>query len=274
MCELFALSAQTPAEVTFSLGVLARRGGLTGPHKDGWGAAYYEGRDIRLIKEAHSAADSDWVRFIENHPLRSTIVLSHIRQASVGRRILSNTHPFARELGARMHVLAHNGTLRDIETAAPFAGRRYRPVGDTDSETAFCALMERMVPVWGDGTAMPPVNRRLEIFAAFAADARRLGSANFIYADGDALFIHAHRRIPAGGGPARPPGLHILSRACALSGPTVEGAAISAGKPGQKVTLVASVPLTDEPWEALAEGTCLALKNGRLVARAASGEGL
>ncbi len=40
MCELFALSSDKPANVTFSLGVFGERGGRLGPHRDGWGITW------------------------------------------------------------------------------------------------------------------------------------------------------------------------------------------------------------------------------------------
>jgi glutamine amidotransferase len=39
MCELSAMSALQPAEVSFSLEEFSQHGGLSGPHKDGWGIA-------------------------------------------------------------------------------------------------------------------------------------------------------------------------------------------------------------------------------------------
>ena len=50
MCELFALSSNQPTNVTFSLSEFAKHGGLTGPHKDGWGIAFYANRDAQIIK--------------------------------------------------------------------------------------------------------------------------------------------------------------------------------------------------------------------------------
>ena len=81
MCELFAKSSRQPANVNLSLDTFADHGGRTGPHRDGWGIAYYEEGDIRLIKDTHQASSSVWVRFVEEqgtgqrhgdqpHPLR------------------------------------------------------------------------------------------------------------------------------------------------------------------------------------------------------------
>ena len=50
MCELFALSSRIPTTVGFTLERLARRGGIEGPHRDGWGVAFYEGADVFLLR--------------------------------------------------------------------------------------------------------------------------------------------------------------------------------------------------------------------------------
>ena len=65
---------------------LAEHGGPPTSIRDGWGVAYYEGADVRLIKDAESANDSDWVRFIRDHDLRSHIVVAHVRRATMGER--------------------------------------------------------------------------------------------------------------------------------------------------------------------------------------------
>lgn len=49
MCELFAMSASVPVDVTLSLSALALRGGATGRHADGWGVAFLEGNDCMLF---------------------------------------------------------------------------------------------------------------------------------------------------------------------------------------------------------------------------------
>jgi glutamine amidotransferase len=85
MCELFAMSALQPAEVSFSLEEFSQHGGLSGPHKDGWGIAFYQNRDALIIREPLPAASSAYVRFIESTPIRSRLVLSHIRRATQGR---------------------------------------------------------------------------------------------------------------------------------------------------------------------------------------------
>ena len=269
MCELFGLSSNKPVALTISLDVLARHGGLEGPHRDGWGVAYYKDSDVRLIKEARAASESEWIRFIGSHPLRSTLIVSHIRKATQGPRIFSNTQPFVRELGGRMHVFAHNGDLKGIRQAPGLGLGHYRPVGDTDSEWAFCALLGRLTDLWLGAPEAPDLNRRLERVVDFARDLRSLGPANFLYGDGAVLFAHGHKRKRPDSGELAPPGLCVLCRRCApeRGEETLDGVNLQSGE--QEVALVASVPLTEEPWRPLDEGQIVALGDGRIVATAA-----
>lgn len=247
------MSSRVPEDVRISLAAFARHGGLEGPHKDGWGIAYYADEDVQLVREPQPASDSACVRFIQDHPFASTIVLGHIRRATRGRLTMKNCQPFARELGGRMHVFAHNGDLDigALRAKLPLGG--FRPVGDTDSEYAFCALLEQLRAHWLRG-GVPALGQRRDLVAGFAAAIRPLGPANFMYADGDAIFIHGHKRFHGDGAGPRPPGLHVLCRRCALRDAQ------------QDVTLTASVPLTAEAgWRALAEGELVVARHGRLM---------
>lgn len=258
MCELFALSSRLPATVDMSLEAFSQRGGHTGPHKDGWGIACYEGLDVRLIRDTTTAADSDWVRFLEHHPLRGTVVISHVRRITLGDRVLSNTQPFARELGGRMHVFAHNGHLADIWQRAALRPAFHRPIGDTDSEHAFCALLARLEPLWLQ-EGPPTVEDRMRVVTEFAAELRPMGPANFLYSDGDLLFAHGHRRTQQDGS-ITPPGLWMLVRSCPAGGDDLDTAGLTVSHEGQRVTLLASVPLTDEAWRPLGEGEVVCLR--------------
>ena len=270
MCELFAKSSREPATVNLSLDEFAAHGGRTAPNKDGWGIAYYEEGDIRLIKDTNQASTSAWVRFVEDQGLTSATVISHIRYATTGNVALYNTHPFSRELGGRMHVFAHNGVVNDVMNDSRFPLGPYRPVGDTDSEYAFCALLTRLRDLWHGTDGLPALDDRLSIVAGFAAELRTIGRANFLYADGDVLFAHSHIRHRDDGSSG--PGLHMLTRTCASEGIDVAGGgvSVSSGYNGQSVTLLASVPLTDENWSPVDEGTVLVLSSGAVVAHAAA----
>ena len=261
MCELFSLSSHLPTRAILSLNTFAQRGGLNGNTIDGWGLAYYDGSDVRLYKEPEPARRSALLKFIETRRLPSRQILGHIRHATQGAVSLANTQPFVRELGGTTHVFAHNGQLdRIVECAG--AAWRFQPVGETDSEIAFCFLLEQLAPLWKDG-AIPSLGARLAIVKEFASKMRALGPANFLYADGDALFAHGHRRCQADGA-IRPPGLWRLRRCCTLDADGVIDPARPAGAEGQELLLIASVPLTNENWTPFAEGEVIVVREGAL----------
>jgi predicted glutamine amidotransferase len=266
VCELFCLSSRFPTRTTFSLQIFASHGAAGGLAVDGWGIALYDGADVRLYKEPEPAGDSAWLKFVEGRGVGSRLLLSHIRHATKGGISLANTQPFVRELGGRKHVFAHNGQLDGIAKRYDAAPLRFHPVGATDSEMAFCLLLERLAPLWHPATP-PPLADRLDIFARFAAEMRELGPANFLYADSDALFAHGNRRLQ----PDRtitPPGLWLLHRECASDADALprSGVTVETGVEGQAIVLLASVPLSQQGWRPLAEGEVIVVKDGQVAA--------
>jgi len=263
------MSSRHPATLSLSLEKFARHGGLSAPNSDGWGIAYYASRDVRLLREPEPAASSAFVRFIEHQAVRSRIAISHIRHATTGSVCLENTQPFRRELGGRMHVFAHNGAFPEIFDHDGFRASRYHPVGNTDSESAFCCLMTRLADIWDDACTEPSLAKRIQVVSGFASDLRALGAANFLYSDGEVLFAHAHKRRIPGSERYAPPGLHLLSRACNIepSAFGVEGLHLESHDLNQEVVLLASVPLSEEPWEPLSEGELVVLSAGSVIER-------
>jgi predicted glutamine amidotransferase len=262
MCELFGFSSHLPTVVTFSLGRFAERGGLGGKTLDGWGLAFYEGYDLRIYREPEPARDSAWLAFIQSQRISGSLMMSHIRHATRGGVSLANTQPYVREICGRMHCFAHNGKLECIEDLSTFAGGSYMPVGETDSEVAACALFARMADLW-HADATPAPKERLAVVQRFASELRGLGPANFLYSDGELLFGHGHRRTQRDGIVA-PPGLWILHRQCADDADALSASGVHIGTVAgkQEVTLLASVPLTDESWRALEEGEVVMIRNG------------
>ena len=267
MCELLALSSRLPASVKLSLSTFAQHRGAD----DGWGVAFYDSGDVRLYKEPELAAESEWLAFIQQRCLSASLFISHIRHATRGIRSLANTQPFSRELGGRVHIFAHNGRFDSIERDYIGSWNRYRPIGETDSEIAFCILLERLAPLWQSGS-IPSLDRRLAVFTQFAADMRAIGPANILYSDGDALLVHGHRRIQVDGRIA-PPGLWRLSRQCENyrdSAKRHQETSSTVDRRKQEVMLFASIPLSDEHWVPMAEGEVLAIRHGRLLDPAGS----
>lgn len=209
MCELFALSSRSPAAITYSLVEFSRNGSKLRDNRDGWGIAFACDREAFLVKEPQPANDSAWVKFIAGQPIKTTTAIAHVRHATQGHNTMENTHPFRRTLGRRVHLFAHNGTLPGIEQMVDEASLRYRPVGETDSELAFCTLLSRLEHHYAINET-PSLETRFDVFAAMCEEMTILGPSNFLYYDGEVLFAHAHKRIYeeegelAGPGAARP----------------------------------------------------------------------
>lgn len=271
MCELFAMSSQAPAALSYSLNEFAKHGGLTHKNKSGWGIAYYEDREAFMVKEALPASDSPLAHFIASQNRKSNCVIAHVRLATVGTPTLKNTHPFRRELGGRVHIFAHNGTLKGIHEDYANEELRYNCIGDTDSELGFCVLLERMRPLWANSDDIPPSHEaRLEAFALFAGEMRERGSANFLYSDGDILFVHAHRRIyeeNGGFSDPRAPGLSIRNCTHCQQEPEYSCDGLNLNFENKTTTLLASVPLDKQGWEPLPEGVAIAIRDGIEIGR-------
>jgi glutamine amidotransferase len=259
------MSSSTPAEVSFSLDEFSKHGGLTDKHKDGWGIAYYNDNDARIIKEACSASESTYLKFIKTLKIQSKIIISHIRLATQGEVSVRNTQPFSRELGGKRHVFVHNGNFVGLDKQLATIPKRFKSIGNTDSELSFCYLMEKMAIIW-DTESTPNLANRLQVFTAFCNEMRRYGIANFIYSDSDYTFIHSHKRLVKADMKTTSAGLHILHRNCPTqtSSSNINGLQIKTDKP-QHVIIVASVPLSNENWEALQEGEIKVLQNGMIV---------
>lgn len=264
MCELLGMSSLGATQLALSFQTLAAHSGGASTTRDGWGVAFYQGNDVALYREPVAASDSALVQFLRSQGPDTSLALSHIRHATRGARSLANTQPFVRELGGRTHVFAHNGDLPGVEGSVNLALDHYRPVGTTDSEHAFCALLERLHGLWHAAVTPPPLALRWSVISQFAADLRRLGPANFLYSDGEVLFAHGHRRIQADGRIVAP-GLWLWSCHCADPDEPVHAGGLTVAPGFQEMVLLASVPLTEEPWRPLAEGELVAVSAGRLI---------
>jgi predicted glutamine amidotransferase len=259
MCELFGISSRNPTTVRFSLSEFARRGGDTGPHIDGWGIAFFSDGDAAVIREPEPSAHSALLQFIHDQHVPSALVLSHIRKATQGEVSLRNTQPFMRELGGRPHAFAHNGDLGDLRQRVELGQSHFRTIGNTDSEHAFCYLLAQLQSLWLAGKA-PSLEERLRVFTRFSLRMSAFGAANFLYSDGDYLFVHAHHRRQDNGDLC-PPGLYLLQRRChehdLLNGVNIES--------DEQMALLASRPLSEENWQPLPSHSVLVIQHGHVI---------
>jgi glutamine amidotransferase len=254
MCELLGMSANVPTDIRFSFTGLMQRGGRTGPHRDGWGIAFYEGRRCRAFHDTNPSANSEIARLVRDYPIRSRITLSHIRRATHGRVCLANTHPFLREMWGREWAFVHHGRLSGIKRK-PLS--RWRPLGTTDSEHAFCWMLEGLAArLAGPSVGIGVLGGVIEVLAREVA---RLGPFNFLLSDSRVLYCYTTT------------GLCALTRRAPFSTARLIDAEMTVDfaketTPHDVVTLVATRPLTrDETWTPLPRGRLIAFRDGRRV---------
>jgi len=252
MCELLGMSANVPTDICFSFTGLMQRGGETGPHRDGWGISFYEGKGMQTFHDPAPSCQSEIARLIRSHPIKSKTVISHIRQANVGNICLENTHPFSRELWGYHWTFAHNGQLDQALFSLPLT--HYHPVGSTDSEYAFCWLL---------GQVREQFPRRPDDFSEVAAviqqcadQLRALGVFNMLLSESRYLFAYCTtklswitRRAPFG--EARLTDAELTVDFCEET------------TSNDIVTVIATEPLTNnEQWERLQAGDMITFKDG------------
>ena len=254
MCELLGMSANVPTDICFSFTGLMQRGGNTGPHRDGWGIAFYEGRGCRTFHDPHPSAGSEIARLVQNYPIKSELVISHIRRANRGRVCLENTHPFSRELWGRPWVFAHNGQLRGVKRLAL---RFYQPVGSTDSEHAFCWLLDRL------RARFPQPPRRPETLwhhlHAWSQELSPRGVLNYLLSDARHLYAHCGTQLA------------WLTRRAPFGEARLMDAELVVDfqretTPEDVVSVVATQPLTvNEAWQRLEPGALAVFRAGEPV---------
>ena len=255
MCELLGMSANVPTDICFSFTGLIQRGGRTGPHKGGWGIAFYEGKGLRTFKDPKPSSQSRIAKLVQEYPIKSCAVISHIRQANRGGVALENTHPFTREQWGRYWTFAHNGQLSDYQHLST---GRHNPVGDTDSELAFCWILEELEKKYP--TQPQDMTDMFRYVASLCDQLRALGVFNMLLTDGEYLMTyctnHLHwltRRAPFG--PAR------------LIDEEVEIDFQKETTPNDIVTVIATQPLTNnEQWQKMQPGEFNLFHLGELIA--------
>lgn len=237
MCELFGYSSSTARLLARPLGWFQARGGEAADNRDGWGIAWRSAERMRVHKEPVAAAGSEAYGRLAAW-LESDLVIGHVRKANPPTaHVSANTHPFQRDCCGRTWVFAHNGVVPGA--SAPLhgsgAGICAQPLGDTDSEHAFCHVLERIAAAF----RAPHAEGKRAWLGTLAGTAEMLaagGRFNFLMSDGVHLIAFGHDR------------LHSLDAA---------GAA-----------LVATEPLTANPeWQPFAAGELRVYRAGRRVAR-------
>ena len=237
------MNCNVPTDIVFSFTGFALRGGRTDTHHDGWGIAFFEGAGVRTFVDHQAAVASPIAELIKNYPIKSKNVIAHIRKATQGVVALENCHPFVRELWGRYWVCAHNGDLKDFH---PDINGAFRPVGTTDSERAFCYMLQELRRRFGDQA--PEAGALQDAIRELAAAIATHGTFNLMLSDGSALYVHCSTH------------LHYIVRQYpfALAHLSDEDVSVDFSQvttPNDRVAVIVTQPLTaNEQWTPFAAG--------------------
>jgi predicted glutamine amidotransferase len=254
MCQLLGMNCNVPTDICFSFEGFHVRGGLTDHHRDGWGIAFFEGRGCRVFLDSKATIESPVADLVRKYPIHSKNVIAHIRKATQGLIALENCHPFQRELWGRYWIFAHNGNLEDFH---PDTLEFFQPTGQTDSERAFCLLLERLWREFPEGyPGGEEIHRFLE---GVAAEIAAHGDFNFLLSNGEFLFAYCStnlhylvRKAPFGDA-------HLIDQDITVDFSQLAGL-------NDKVAVIASFPLTDnEVWTPLSHGQLLMFREGEPI---------
>jgi predicted glutamine amidotransferase len=209
---------------------------------------------LRHFVDHQPACSSPVAELISRYPIKSRNVISHIRKATQGRVALENCHPFVRELWGRYWVFAHNGDLKDF---APRLHGSFRPVGTTDSERAFCWIMQEMAK---SHAGVPSVKELSITLRELAAQIASTAPSTFLLSNGQALWAHASTN------------LYYVERKHPFAHATLSDEDVSVNfaehtRSTDKVAVVVTAPLTtNESWTAFAPGELKVFEDGALAA--------
>ncbi|HEY6462602.1 MAG TPA: class II glutamine amidotransferase [Polyangiaceae bacterium] len=251
MCRLLGIASSEPTDFRIVLREAPRSlAALSKEHRDGWGLAVYDEAHGWRLEKGVACAGED-ARF---HELavgrRGEVLVSHVRQKTVGETSLVNTHPFA----SGRWVFAHNGTVKDVAwlQAQTSAARAAEVCGQTDSERLFAWLLTCLDAAGVTASrASPETDRALGAAVRTARARPDFGAFNFVLSDG--VTIYAHRFGRTMHLLERGPHDAVRSRRTSLDGTVLE----TPWSQRRTAIIVGSEKMTDEPWQPIEEGMLL-----------------
>lgn len=251
MCQLLGMNCNVPTDICFSFEGFSKRGGQTDDHRDGWGIAFFEGKGCRLFIDAKPSIVSPIAEVVRCYPIHSTHVIAHIRKATQGEVVLENCHPFRRELWGRYWVFAHNGDLPGFN---PSQKSFYQAVGNTDSEKAFCLILETFRKNFPTGK--PSLSKLYNCLQVITETISQIGVFNYLLSDGEHFFTYCSTKLSYIVRQAPFAAAHLIDQDI-----TVDFQQLT--RPSDRVAVIATTPLTDnELWTPILPGELLVFQDG------------
>lgn len=186
MCELFGYTSKNPTRMD---AYLVRFFEHSVDHPDGWGLAEFGNGEVRVTRQTICANASHVIPVILDEK-RSSYVIAHIRQATIGRVAPENCHPFSgQDASGRTWHLAHNGTLNNGKLVEKFKNVQS---GTTDSERVLLYLLElNNAEIKARNRPLDSAERSMCV-ETLCKNLAMQNSLNLIIFDGEQMYIHGN----------------------------------------------------------------------------------
>eukprot|EP00934_Nitzschia_sp_Nitz4_P008261 Nitzschia sp. Nitz4//scaffold67_size101165//69817//70896//NITZ4_004535-RA/size101165-processed-gene-0.117-mRNA-1//-1//CDS//3329556492//8251//frame0 len=279
MCQLLGMNCAAPTDFVFSMRGFCQRGGATDIHSHGFGLSIYEGTGVRSFHDTLPACQSPIAKLIQQLPIRTYNMMAHIRYATTGCVSLQNVHPFTRELWGIQWTFAHNGQVPKFDHSTkiedqPFLGKttvddlHCNPVGDTDSEAVFCAILNALKAEFNDLPTLPVLHEFLsKLCCEIVCGEEETTIFNFLLGCGQyTMFAYSWPGCRPGSKTWN--GLHYIVReppfqSAHLIDEDYDVNFAEVTTPEDRVAVITTKPLTDEPgWQEFKRGQLLMFDKG------------
>ncbi len=251
MCELLGMSANVPTDICFSFSGFLHRGGGTGPHRDGWGIAFYEAGGYRDFRDPHPSVDSPIARLICDYPIKSHVVISTSARPMSGKCGWPTPIPLPGKCGGAMVLCSQwSAQPRMVESASVVLSAG----GDYRQRTCLLLVDGRTA----SGLSRPPDDPEAlwQYLHRLCEHLRTYGVFNLLLADGEHLYTYCSTKLA-----------HITRRApfgrASLSDAELAVNFAEHTTPDDVVSVIATEPLTDnENWVRMMPGELLVWRDG------------
>jgi predicted glutamine amidotransferase len=292
------MNCATPTDFNFSFQGFCKRGGETDVHADGWGLVFYQAQGIHQFHDVEAASTSPLANYFGQQSIQTNNMMGHIRYATQGQVNLANQHPFSREMWGIRWCFCHNGEVpifctpaddedTDDDTDDNIRDKKrprlpqltslcsnhpheyYHPVGTTDSEATFCAILNALRCKFTKLPSLPVLHQALQELCTEIAMHDPEGTIlNFL------LTCGPHTQWVYSWPGSRPGskvwnGLHYIVRGCPFSkvqlcdmDHNVDFSTLTSED--DCVSVIATKPLTDdEEWTEIQRGQLLVFDQGK-----------
>ncbi len=230
MCELFGFSAKNDFLANDMLKTFYKR---SSEHPHGWGLSYLSDGDMTIEKESLQASKSNYLKELLSVPIASTVLMAHIRYATIGNVDRKNCHPYCRrDCCSRKWILIHNGTIFDYPLLDKYFKRQ---CGETDSERILMHIVHEINRAQREKCGALNFRERFTVLDNIISHMAKGNKLNLIIYDGEYMYVHTNYRNS----------LYYLNQSSA--------------------TVFATYPLTNDDWQNVPFTTLLAVKDGRIV---------